>query len=219
MKNKVADNSTVKVLYFENIDEKMSFVILLGQLGPGPGQRTLGKGKKMASLKFVKDKVDWDIFYGTANELPDWAKVNFPDAAWAFDMHGFWDIETIRNATQLTKVPFFILSYVPNNGDKAQSAIDDAVAHGATFVLVYAKEDKANFIQFAQNNLGKNPIGLCDDQYDNAASVADAGFCAVHCSIGTDPEFKEDNVQKSKAHGGIELAETLEDLTAALLKK
>lgn len=195
----------------------MSYGILVGT--PGTGQRTLGKGKKMASLKFVKALVDYDIFYGTANELPVWARDCIPDGGWAFDMHGFWDIEAIRNTTEATKVPFYILSYVPNNGDKAQSAVDDAVAHNATFVLVYAKEDKANFIQFVQNNLVKNPIGLCDDQYENSASVANAGFRAVHCSIGTDPEFKEDNVQKSKAHGGIELAETLEDLTAALLKE
>jgi hypothetical protein len=177
-------------------------------------QKCVGSGKKLASLKdFSKVTTEYDLYYGPSTELL-W---KIPENAWAFDMHGFYDVDLIKNAVNNSGVSFFILSYVPNNGKKAIEAFKLAVENNATIILVYTKEDKANFLRFAKNS-GRNPIGLCDDQYDNIKFVIDVGFRGIHCTIGTDPEFVECDTQKSKNSPEIELAQSIEELLLALNK-
>lgn len=177
-------------------------------------QKCVGSGKKLASLKdFSKVTSEYDLYYGPSTELL-W---EIPANAWAVDMHGFYDVDLIRDTVNKSGVPFFILSYVPNNGKKAIEAFKLAVENNATIVLVYSKEDKANFLTLAKN-LGRNPIGLCDDQHDNVKFVIDVGFRGIHCTIGTDPEFVESDIQKSKNASEIELAQSIEELLLVLNK-
>ena len=192
----------------------MENFILVGQ--PGTGVREAGLGKKIKSIKFLSHLSNYDLYYGKVETLPDWVKL--PENSWAYDMHGFYDEKEIQEALSSLEIPSFVLSYVPNNGKKAQSAAETSAKNSQTFVLVYSKNDKANFLAWLRNN-EYNPIGLVDDQNLNCKLVTDKGFQAIHCNMYTDPEFKEEDTKATKDNSFINLAENTTDLISLLSGK
>lgn len=182
------------------------FAVLYGQ--PGTDIRETGPKKRNKSLKFLKDVKDYDLYYGSALHLPEW--MTLPTDFWAYDMGGFYEVLEIRKALSKVSSPAIILSYVPFNGNKAQETVHIAVEDKLPFVLVYERSDKAKFL----NKVRKyNPIGLCDDQYENCKYVVDRGFSAIHCTV----KSSEGRDCEEHDYSTIVLATTTEKLVESLL--
>ena len=186
------------------------FILMYGQ--PGTGIRETGPTKRNKSFRFIRDLKTYDLYYGSITALPAW--VAMPSHFWAYDMGGFYALPEIRKALSTVDVPHLILSYVPYNAKKAHETAHTAAADNASFVLVYAREDKAKFLLATKEYT--HGIGLCDDHHENCRYVVEAGFRAVHCTVGTNIDFKEEDTAKTKRYEGIELAETVEELLSHL---